>query len=230
MLHNLNNSAAIEFGGTIILTTIMRQQQDRNFIDILNDVRIGNISHDSLQRLNECCITVKPRPTDGIIPTKLYCTNKDVDKENLDRLAELPGSEIVIPSKDIWRVKVARAARRKQMVESMDKYTPNQVILKLNAQVMLLRNLQDQTNSAKTPELANGSRGVITGFMSALSQVKYTTEESLKDIKDNEVLIPIVKFDTGYHIPVHPVETIVQESANNEGVLVRLSVPLRLAW
>jgi hypothetical protein len=38
----------------------------------------------------------KPPPAEGIVPTKLYSVNLEVDRENLERLAELPGVHICI--------------------------------------------------------------------------------------------------------------------------------------
>lgn len=93
-----------EDGGTIILDTIIRQQDDAKFIRILNQVRAGKVTEDSMKMINECSVSNKPRPSDGIIPTKLYCTNRDVDNENIDRLNELPGPPISMKAIDKWRV------------------------------------------------------------------------------------------------------------------------------
>jgi ATP-dependent DNA helicase PIF1 len=71
------------------LTTIYRQQ-DPCFTDFLNHVRIATfstISHSALNLLSalkrDLCIHT------GILPTKLYCFNKDVDAENTNRLLQL---------------------------------------------------------------------------------------------------------------------------------------------
>ncbi len=57
-----------------------------------------------------CTVGVKPQPTDGILPTKLYCTNKDVDSENKNKLAELPGTPVAMTAADSWRVLACRVS------------------------------------------------------------------------------------------------------------------------
>jgi hypothetical protein len=41
--------------------------------------------------LAACGVAAKPAPVDGILPTRLYCTNRDVDAENRVQLECLPG-------------------------------------------------------------------------------------------------------------------------------------------
>ena len=56
---------------THVLTEIVRQQGDQPFIGLLNEVRVGLCSPATTQALAACHVNVKPRPTDGILPTRL---------------------------------------------------------------------------------------------------------------------------------------------------------------
>ena len=56
-----------------------------------NECRLGNSTAAIRQSLDRCNVRVKPPPSDGICPTKLYSTNRNVDEENLARLGDLPG-------------------------------------------------------------------------------------------------------------------------------------------
>lgn len=79
--------------GLCILRQQMRQAGDKSFSSILNEIRRGSISDVSLRIINQCHVKIKEQPKDGIMPTKLYCKNVDVDKENAVRLQELTGNE-----------------------------------------------------------------------------------------------------------------------------------------
>ena len=55
---------------------------------------------EDLRLLNECHVSRKSIPVDGIEPTKLYCTNRNVDAENGSRLAALRGIPKAYQAKD----------------------------------------------------------------------------------------------------------------------------------
>jgi ATP-dependent DNA helicase PIF1 len=125
------------------LKTNMRQAGDQQFKDLLDRVRFGGCSKEDLEVLKGLKNTTFP---DGIIPTKLYSKNINVDVINnreLDKL-QVEGREYLAwyvnePSKK-W------AASNK---------IPEKMILKVGAQVMCTKNLP-------LLGLVNGSRGVIT--------------------------------------------------------------------
>lgn len=66
--------------GTIILQQPHRQAQDPAFVSLLNELRKGCCTDATVARLRQCHTSIKPLPKDGILPTRLYCTNADVDK------------------------------------------------------------------------------------------------------------------------------------------------------
>lgn len=88
----------------------------------------------------------------AFVPTKLYCTNADVDEENLLRLRALKGPKAVESKAiDKWQTE---AENPKTVLGMADKMAAAVLPLRVGAQVMLTRNM---------PELGlvNGSRGVV---------------------------------------------------------------------
>ena len=191
------------------------QRQDHgDFVDLLNKVRIGQIANEDIQGLNARCVISEshPLPSDGIIPTRLYSLNKDVDTENESRLAELEGKEVVCLAQNKWRENMPTgtlASVKKKMAESLSKEMPDEVRLKVGAQVMLTRNKDLEKN------LVNGSRGVVIRFERA---------------KDGESAIPVVRFDCGVVTTIAPVEAVRYNPDGGAGCLVRLQIPLKLPW
>ncbi len=93
-------SRAWELAGvtTVALEQVVRQQGDNSFIQLLTRVRVGLCSDATTAALAACHVDVKPAPQDGILPTKLYCKNANVDAENDARLAALTGEEYAFPA------------------------------------------------------------------------------------------------------------------------------------
>ena len=89
---------------TIELKTIVRQSGDTDFINLLTPVRVGRCSEATTAALAACHVDSKPLPRDGIMPTKLYCKNANVDAENSAHLAKLPGVPVRLPATDTFKV------------------------------------------------------------------------------------------------------------------------------
>lgn len=89
-----------------------RQVNDSEFVSMLNELRRGVCSQQTVYALDACHRDRKPPPTDGILPTQLYCTNKDVDQENEQRLKQLRGDGVVFTAAGVlaWRANMAAAA------------------------------------------------------------------------------------------------------------------------
>ena len=129
------------------LTQNMRQAGDQEFKDLLDRVRWGNCSNDDYNRLKKLKTTTFP---DGIIPTKLYSKNINVDLINNAELDKLSTE--------------SREYTTEYMSEPSKKWAtsnriPEKVILKVGAQVMCTRNIP-------VLGLVNGSRGVVESFES----------------------------------------------------------------
>lgn len=171
---------------TIYLNEIIRQG-DITFQQILNKIRMGIVDKQVKDVLDKR-VGVKLNNSYGIKPTKLFSTNRNVDRVNnkeLDKLAKDGRCfyeyemDIVVYS----HVKNKTAAKEKFM-----KYCTAPEVLQLceGAQVMLLKNLDLQNG------LANGSRGVITGFVGEMPVVRFLNGEervidyNVWEIEENE--------------------------------------------
>lgn len=152
---------------TIYLTEIIRQN-DKVFQEVLNKIRLGNIDNQVKEILNSrlgADLTNKY----GIKPTKLYATNKNVDLINereLDKLA-IKGREFYEYEMDITfypNIKNHHATREKFTKNCM---APEILQICIGTQVMLLKNLDLAIG------LANGSRGVVIGFVDENPLVRF---------------------------------------------------------
>lgn len=153
----------------LMLTKVFRQGKDMNFINMLDELRHGNPSDDTVSKfhlLNEPLSNL-----DGIEPAELYPTRSEVAASNSARLHNLPYKEFVYKSID--------------MLNGRNKYALNdclaaeELVLKKHCQVMMLKNL-DET-------LVNGTLGKVIDFVDPNSYC-FLKESSINDDgKDNSV-------------------------------------------
>lgn len=204
----------IELGlcdNTIQLTEVQRQESGSRFESFLNMVRKGNLPENILRDFNRKCLISRtnPLPDDGIIPTRIFTHNKDVDFVNESRLDELEGDLVICVANDDWKEKMpvgTSATVKKNMKTSIAGELSDEVRLKVGAQVMLTRN-KDMDNGLRS--LVNGSRGVVERFVDD---------------------IPIVRFDNGRVEKISRVEAVRYNPDGGLGALVRRQLPLKLAW
>lgn len=203
------------------LREVVRQSGDTAFINLLNQVRVGTCTSKTTQALEACHVSRKPIPTDGIVPTKLYCTNRNVDEENERNLAALKGKEMIFTASDVFKGSYTSDVQ-KSITDAMNKKMLAQLRLKIGAQVILTRNMPDRN-------LVNGSRGVVKSFKEARmdfddeDDYKYSKYSRSKDTQ----LYPVVHFSNGVQMLVRE-ESVFQGSAN--GAMTRYQLPLKLAW
>lgn len=168
---------------SVYLTEIIRQC-DKTFQSLLNNVRLGDINGEVKEILNQRK-NVNLTNDFGIMPTKLYSTNVDVDRINdieLDKLAE---KDVTFYEYEMDTHINAKVSNRAGVLEKFKKSCNAPEILQLcvGAQVMLLKNL-DLANG-----LANGSRGIVIGFIQDLPVVKFLNgEERIIDMEIWEVI------------------------------------------
>jgi ATP-dependent DNA helicase PIF1 len=187
------------------LTQVIRQE-NLEFATVLQEIRLGNVSKKTRKLLlsrtgkwtRETC------NKDGIKPTLLYSTNKNVDDLNnkeLDALIELG------MAKKSYKVKINDVKSKLSMIELnnvIEYQTKDVKVIKvaIGAQVMLTKNI-DVDNG-----LANGSRGIITGF-------------------NDDNGYPVVKFINGIEETVVPYKTTYRDADTS---LIIEQIPLKLAW
>ncbi|KAL2271487.1 hypothetical protein VTJ83DRAFT_858 [Remersonia thermophila] len=146
---------------TIGLTEVFRQR-DPEFAAMLNEMRLGRISDDTVRSFQALS-----RPLtfdDGIEVTELFPTRQEVDSSNQRRLKALTGKVYRYDAVDTGDPKI-----RDRLLANM--MAPPTIELKKGAQVMLIKNMDDT--------LVNGSLGTVVGFMTeATFEMKAGIDES----------------------------------------------------
>lgn len=194
---------------TIYLNELIRQT-DNTFQNILCKIRIGIIDKE-VKNVLDSCIDKELDNEYGIKPTKLYSLNKQVDKLNnyeLDKLSE-NNCDFYEYEMEIVVTKITdnSSAIKQKFLKNT---TFNEVIqLCVGSQVMLLTNMDLKQG------LANGSRGIITDFISDFPLVKFLNGEErvidyhIWDVEENGKPILRVKqipLKIAFAISIHKVQ------------------------
>ena len=198
------------------------RQSDEEFAFELNCIRTGDDAQGALRRLQaECSRPVQT--ADGIKPTRLFAKNIDVDRMNNIELGELPGEAHSFSANDSFKpVKAHKEVVKADNGSNFKQFSVGeQILLKKGAQVMLIKNL-DPVNG-----LANGSRGVVTGFVDKYGAAADEDQFALvREFKGD--LVPMVRFMNGQILPILPAAFV--KEVNHVGAYRRVQLPLKLAW
>lgn len=176
------------------------RQQDNHFISILNKVRENRLDQEALEALNKRFIpNFSPGTDDGYIT---LCThNVQAQRINDSKLQELSG----------------KASLFKATIEGLfPEYsfpTENELYLKVNAQVMFVKNDLSQDKL-----FFNGKIGKITRIESDKIMVQCPTDE-------NEIAVTPLKWDN-VRYSIDPETNEIKETI--EGSFIQF--PLKLAW
>jgi len=134
-----------------VLTKNMRVQDDLLFRDILSRLRWGICTDDDLDALNELRDTTFP---EGIIPTKLFSKNKDVDSINnieLEKLISESNPAKVYPIRHS-----TNPIKKKESKYYIDSQKINDSLkICVGAQVIVTRNVDQEYG------IVNGTRAVV---------------------------------------------------------------------
>lgn len=221
---------------TIGLTQVFRQR-DPEFAAMLNEMRLGRISHSTVEAFKALSRPLKF--DDGVDSAELFPTRAQVDGSNEKRLRELPGQAFRYEALD-----TGEPAIRDKLLGNM--MSPKSLELKINAQVMLIKNL-DET-------LVNGSLGKVIAFsdektfeMTSVNSYDSDMDDSMAKAKrklkgfsrdadvssSNGRKFPVVQFVSTGGAPrvilCQPEEWKV-ELPNGEVQAKRTQLPLILAW
>ena len=195
------------------------RQSNRDFVNILQDIRVGNVTSETVRYLRENCERPLPQNNFGVQPTILHSKNVNVAKENLLDLEKLSGEIVTYEALD----GVERQKRVGKWVEkdlSRNSFfktctADKQLALKIGAQVMLIKNVGHKSM------LTNGSRGTVIGFR----KVKRSSEMNLLPGVEK---YPVVQFKNGIQMVVTPQK--FQSRILGMGTCTRTAIPLKLAW
>lgn len=175
--------------------------ENKQFIKLLENIRLGNINDEDKELLNKC-VNKKIDDLYDITPTILFSKKKNVQDYNKTKLQELLinnyetktfestitySKKITEEQEKIYRDKINKTY-------NIDDY----LILTINTQIMLTINKLDEN-------LSNGSRGIIIGFNP----------------------YPIIQFYNGIITTIYPNEWIFEEDNN---IITKKQLPLIHAW
>ncbi|GBB85025.1 hypothetical protein RclHR1_01160019 [Rhizophagus clarus] len=200
---------------TIQLTKIYRQK-DSELIELLNEMRYGEVSDKSLKLLDR--LANEPNyPNDGIRPTELYPINDMVNKANATELGKIPHKSYIYTSND-WEP--LRGGQLHNLIKNC--LAPERLELKRDSQVMLIKNL--------SRDLVNGSRGVVVGFHDKEDGSSYYNgdDEGLERLNGKK-LSPIVRFTNSLEMVMEEAEWTIT-SPGDVVLASRKQIPLVLAW
>jgi ATP-dependent DNA helicase PIF1 len=153
-----------------IRLTEIHRQKDKAFIDSLERLRLGRITKQSLDNLNTAEI-IDPPPNDCLV---LFPRNKEVDRYNSEKLAELDGPESSFLAKRSGSYLATTVEGKYKLSELVDP-----LVLKVGAQVMFMKN-DDQGPPKDKDGLpkyrwTNGTLGIVTEIGKEYVRVRYST-------------------------------------------------------
>ncbi|CAL1696183.1 unnamed protein product [Somion occarium] len=227
------------------------RQRDQTFVDILNAMRHGDVSPKAVATFNRLSRPV--HYDDGIEPTDLYPTRLEADRTNHARLRAIKSTPYEYRAQDMpGRDEHGQPIPAEKMEKLLTRLiAPQTIILKLGAQVMLIKNVVQG-------QFVNGSVGQIVDFITPFEAKQRGTRVALtenhrsdRDVgrfrgqnrnSDGPPEIPIpptlfqsarrwplVQFQNGHTMLCIP-DIFEVNNANGHIEAVRRQVPLILAW
>jgi ATP-dependent DNA helicase PIF1 len=178
------------------LTEIIRQDKDKRFRDMLEELRWGMCNKEHLRVLKSLKHT---KFKNGIEPTILYSINADVDAMNASKFQALVDNGAVAKS---YKTKYSSNAASKAWAAAIK--LPDELVLCEGAQVVLTWNLSQDTG------LVNGSRGVVTELTATGPRVRFMcgTEVIIDHLKmtqddDDETWLSFIPLRLAYALTIH---------------------------
>lgn len=189
----------------VILMRNYRQNKDVIFQKLLDEIREGVISRDSIQILKER-VGAELNPPQGIRATHIMSRRKDVEQENIKALEELDSKSMKFEASKM-DYQVTDSQKKRLFGKLLHSINVEDIIeLKIGAPVMLLVNLSVEQG------LVNGLQGIVTEF-------------------DEEDGLPHVQFSNGRKLKIETytwTEAITKRGEKFKGVCVR-QLPIKLA-
>ncbi|KIL71840.1 hypothetical protein M378DRAFT_252853 [Amanita muscaria Koide BX008] len=156
---------------------------------------------------------------DGIEPTELFPTKAEVEVTNTRRLSQLDVKSHIYHARDTpgsdsngGRVTIMQMERLLDRLVAL-----KQLELKVGAQVMLIKNLEQGT-------LVNGSLGKIVDFTTTAECLEDPDQRSERSPSEDDAIWPVVQFVNGRTKCIFPQEfTIENASGKPEATRVQVS-------
>ena len=192
---------------TFVLQKVYRQR-DTDFLAMLDEVRHGTVGPASerlLQKAHSQTVSQEAsgeNDDDGIKATRLYATNRNVDALNERELSQLSGCAQTYTAQDKGETNARRHLEQNCLA-------PTHLVLKVGAQVMLLKNLDVEKS------LTNGSRGVVVGWTAHARPLPVVRFTAVASEKVTERVIG-------------PEQWTIDEGGKQ--LAERTQLPLKLAW
>ena len=149
------------------LTETMRQKGDNAFIELLNEIRVGDLSSEQETVLKSRII----KPENSNYPWNalhLFAENDSVNVHNLKMLERLPSEKFTSTSIDIFPKSFpdAEKNRVKNMKQTDTGGLAAELTLKIGVRVMLISNIDIDDR------LINGQLGTVTNFKSSNRRIE----------------------------------------------------------
>ena len=192
------------------------RQKDQQLINMLSDIRSGDISSDSARLISYLKREIV-LPS-GIIPTQLVPMNSTADAINIRELEKLSSESSRVFRSNDW-------AADPYSADMLCKITlfPDRLPLRIGAQVMLLKN-------QSTLRLWNGSRGVVIKFAAIDKASSFEVIGHFPNKSEDYDLFPVVRFSTGQEVMVGFDKFEIEGAGKSRVRAQRSQLPLRLSW
>jgi ATP-dependent DNA helicase PIF1 len=194
---------------TYTLKTIVRQN-DKKFQKLLNNIRYGELSVEDSDILHSK-VDAPLINEFGIEPTILFPKNLEVNRLNNKKLKELLLTEPEFVFKSTYKVEYNNSSVPKdkiiQKFQKIEERTLDVITLAKGTQVVVKHNVDVELG------IANGSRGIVTKFVSQI---------------EGGPVFPMVQLLSGIEYLAIPVD--FEYEIDNEYKIIKNQVPLKLAW
>ncbi len=159
---------------SITLTKIMRQT-DEKFQSLLTDLKYGKISDENIKLL-ESRVGIELVNEYGIEPTMLFSKNADVNYINDKKLRillekETPHNYTALYEIIYNKTKASKTDAIKKISDLTKDFIPDEIVMCIGCQVVFKKNISEI--------IANGTRGIVSGFVKPNELSEYYPEVTL---------------------------------------------------
>ena len=205
------------------LTEVMRQKGDENFVNILDNIRIGKCSEDNVKQ-----IQMRKIPIENVNPdaTFLFAESSPKDDYNASKIGQLNDLEIKIESIDVFPDSLSMHLQTSLSSRSFSKTASLSSLLKLKKGVRVMVT----SNIDLADRLINGQFGVVFDFAyidSSLAKVyvKLHDQNAGKNAMSKDLYSSKCKA-----VPIQRIKANIITSKNSSETFKRTQFPPTLAW